>query len=279
MRATRTTRWGLLAPAALWLTILFLVPLLLVVAVSFSTRAQPFAWEFSTAGWADALHEKRWPIYGRTLWFSVGATGVCLLLGFPVAWFIVRRPPQIRQVMYALVLIPLVANSLVLVYAWKTLLAGDGLVGSWLVAWGWGPDGRGIHNTRWASLVGMVYYFLPFMVYPIYTSLEKMDWRLLEAAADLGAAPRQQFWHVTLPLVWPGIATGSILVFIQSIGTFVIPDLLAGNKDLFLGKLINDQFLGTARNWPLGAAMSLLAMGLISVALWLYFKIQARMEK
>ena len=263
----------------LWLGTFFLVPLALVVAVSFSTRGQPFSWEFTTKAWSTALDSAKLPIYLRTLWFSLGATGVCLLLGFPAAWFIVRRSPRIRQVMYAMVLIPLVANSLVLVYAWKTLLANEGVVGEWLIQLQIGPDGNGIYNTRWASLVGMVYYYLPFMVYPIYTSLEKMDWRLLEAAADLGASSARQFWHVVLPLVWPGVATGSILVFIQSVGTFVIPDILAGNKDLFMGKMINDQFLGSARNWPLGAAMSLIAMAAISVALVVYFKLQSRIEK
>jgi spermidine/putrescine transport system permease protein len=279
LNASRLRTSALLTPALLWLAVFFLVPLALVIGVSFATRGQPFTWNFTTKAWETALATAKMPIYLRTLWFSFGATAICLLLGFPVAWFIVRRSPRVRHVLYALVLIPLVANSLVLVYAWKTLLGNEALVGEWLIKLGIGPDGNGIYNTRWASLLGMVYYYLPFMVYPIYTSLEKMDWRLLEAAADLGASSVRQFWHVVLPLVWPGVATGSILVFIQSVGTFVIPDILAGNKDLFMGKMINDQFLGSARNWPLGAAMSLIAMGAISVALVIYFKLQSRIEK
>jgi spermidine/putrescine transport system permease protein len=117
------------------------------------------------------------------------------------------------------------------------------------------------------------------MVYPIYASLEKMDWRLMEASADLGAGKAQRFWHVVLPLVWPGVATGCILVFIQSVGTFVIPDILAGSKDLFLGKRINDQFMGMSKNWPMGAALSLMCMGAISIALIFYFKLQNRSER
>lgn len=279
MKSSRLRTSALLTPSLLWLGLFFLVPLALVIGVSFATRGQPFTWDFTTKAWSTALDASKIPIYLRTLWFSIGATAVALVLGLPVAWFIVRRSPRIRQVLYAMVLIPLVANSLVLVYAWKTLLANEGVVGEWLIALNIGPDGNGIYNTRWASLVGMVYYYLPFMVYPIYTSLEKLDPRLLEAAADLGASKLQQFWHVVLPLVWPGVATGSILVFIQSVGTFVIPDILAGNKDLFMGKMINDQFLGSARNWPLGAAMSLIAMGAISIALIIYFKLQSRIEK
>jgi spermidine/putrescine transport system permease protein len=279
MQTSPRSSYYLLLPAVLWLSAFFIVPFAMVMAVSCAKRGQPFSWDFTTAAWTAALADAKWPIYIRTLWFSLGTTGICLLLGFPAAWFIVKRPRWLRQILYPMILIPLVANSLVLVYAWKTLLASEGLVGAWLVQWHLGPDGNGIYNTRWASLVGMVYYYVPFMVYPIYSSLEKMDGRLMEAAADLGASTLRQFWHVVLPQVWPGVATGCILVFIQAVGTFVIPDILAGNKDLFMGKLINDQFLGSARNWPLGAAMSLVVMAAISLALWLYFKLQARLEK
>ena len=275
-------RWQkplLLTPALLWLGVFFAVPLALVAAASFATRGTPLEWTASLDGWRETFRPSLLRIFGRTLLFSAVTTLACLVMGVPLAWFIVRRGPRVRQLCYALVLIPLVANSLVLVYAWMNLLRSGGAVGSTLISLGLMPKGQQLLYTGWASLLGMVYYYLPFMVYPVYTSLEKMDWRLVEASADLGAGARQTLRHVVLPLVWPGLATGCILVFIQAMGTFVIPDLMGGSKELLLGTLINMKFLGQAGNWPLGAAISLLTMALITLGLWQYFRLRSRMEK
>jgi spermidine/putrescine transport system permease protein len=268
----------LLAPAVLWMLCFFLMPLAIVVAVSFASRkGVNVEWVWTTKGWEDAFKDIHLKIFWRTLWYALQTTGYCLLIGLPMAFFIHQRPAKIRNILYALVLVPLVANSLSLVYAWKTLLFEEGLIGQYLGKLHIGPEGNGIYNTGWASLLGMIYYYLPFMIYPVYTSLDKLDARLLEASADLGATPSQSFWHVTVPLIWPGIGSGSVMVFIQTLGTFVIPDILAGNKEMLMGTLVNQKFVGAAANWPLGAALSLLMLTVIAVALLIYFRMQDKL--
>ncbi len=284
--AGRTGVGALFTLPVLYLVLFFVLPLCFIVATSFASRkGVNIAWTFNTQGWEDAFKPLHTKIFLCSLWYGVLTVFWCLVLGLPVCFFIARRGPRVRQLLYAMVLIPLVASSLSLVYAWKSLLYEEGLVGMF---WAWLgalcskfspslalPE---IYNTGWASLVGMVYYYLPFMVYPIYTCLDRLDPRLSEASADLGATPAQSFWHVTLPLLGPGIGTGCVLVFIQTMGTFVIPDILAGNKEMLLGTLINQKFVGSAANWPLGAALSLLLLAVIGVALLIYFRLQEKLD-
>lgn len=269
----------LLIPALLWLTVLFAVPLLMVLAASFAQRGMPLDWAFSLEAWQSVLEPSVMRVLGRTLWFSVLTTLGALLLGAPLAWFIARRGMKMRRVLLALVLLPLVANSLVLVYAWMKLLDRQGLMGRALITIGVVPEGRQILYTGAASLLGMIYYYLPFMVYPVCLTLEKMDWRLVEAAADLGASGRQSLRHIVLPLVWPGVAAGSVLVFIQATGTFVIPDLMGGGKDMLAGTMISQRFVGQASHWPAGAALSVLVMLVMTAGLLVYFKLQRRILK
>jgi len=269
----------LLTPALAWLSVLFAVPLLLVLAASFAQKGLPLDWVFSLEAWRSVLEPPVLKVLGRTLWYALLTTAGALLLGAPLAWFIARRPAKTRRVLLALVLLPLVANSLVLVYAWMNLLDRQGLAGRALIALGVVPEGGQILYTGAASLLGMIYYFLPFMVYPVCMALEKMDWRLVEAAADLGASGWQSLRQVVLPLVWPGVAAGGILVFIQAAGTFIIPDLLGGNKDLLTGTMISQRFVGQANHWPAGAALSVLIMLVMAAGLAGYFKLQRRLLK
>ena len=269
----------LISPALAWLAVLFVAPLLLVLAASFAQRGLPLEWAFSLEAWRSVLEPQVLKVLTRTLWFALMTMAGTLLLGAPLAWFIARRPVKTRRVLLALVLLPLIANSLVLVYAWMNLLDREGLVGRALMALGVLPEGGQMLYTGAASLLGMVYYFLPFMVYPICMALEKMDWRLVEAAADLGASGRQSLRHVVLPLVWPGVAAGGILVFIQAMGTFVIPDLMGGSKDMLAGTMISHRFVGQASHWPAGAALSVLMMLVMTAGLLVYFKLQRRILK
>ena len=190
----------LLTPALTWLALLFVAPLLMVLAASFATRGLPLEWVFSWEAWRSVLEPPVLKVLTRTLWFSLLTTAGALFLGAPLAWFIARRPVKSRRVLLALVLLPLIANSLVLAYAWMSLLARDGLAGRALLSLGILPQGEQILFTGTASLLGMIYYYLPFMVYPISMALEKMDWRLVEAAADLGAGGRQSLRFIVLPL-------------------------------------------------------------------------------
>jgi spermidine/putrescine transport system permease protein len=272
----------LLSPAVLWLVCFFILPLGLAVAMSFATRhGASVRWESSLQGWRDAFKEVHVKILTRTLWYAVLTTAFCLLLALPVCFFIAKRPPKLRRLLYGLVLLPMAANSLSLVYAWKSLLYQEGLVGQGLAALSTALGKchpslafEAIYNTGRASILGMIYYYVPFMIYPIYTALERVEPRMLEAAADLGASRWQSFRHVVLPLIGRGIGTGSVLVFIQSLGSYVIPDILAGNKEMLAGTLIQQKFVGAAANWPLGAALALLLVTMIGLGLLFYFRWQ-----
>jgi spermidine/putrescine transport system permease protein len=285
-------RWPLLLllPALVWLGVFFVVPLGMTGAAAFATRGEPLEWKLSTEAWSDLAKEglatetrddgeggTEWrfknealAVGWRTLWVSIATTLGTLLIGFPAALFIVRRSERWRRLLYGLVMLPLVANSLILAYAWVTLLRRDGLIEKLLRTLGLlGEDATlGLIYTPTAVVVGMVYWYLPFMIYPVYSSLEKLDWRLLEAAADLGASARQRLIHVLAPLALPGIITGCLLVFVQAVGTLVFPELLGGSKSRLLGPLIHDKFLSYPENYPLGSALALVVMLLTTIGVW-----------
>lgn len=285
-------RWPLLLllPALLWLAVFFVVPLGMTGAAAFATRGEPLEWKASTEAWSTLARDglatesredgeggTHWrfknealAVGWRTLWVSIATTLGTLLLGFPAALFIVRRSERWRRLLYGLVMLPLVANSLILAYAWVTLLRRDGLLEKFLRTVGvLGEDASlGLIYTPTAVVIGMVYWYLPFMIYPVYSSLEKFDWRLLDAAADLGAGAWQRLVHVLAPLAMPGIITGCLLVFVQAVGTLVFPELLGGSKTRLLGPLIHDKFLSYPENYPLGSALALIVMLLTSIGVW-----------
>lgn len=297
------TRWRwpllLLLPALAWLAVFFVIPLGLTGAAAFATRGEPLEWTWSTGAWSELARdglavERRddgeggtdWrfrnealAVGWRTLWVSLATTAGALLLGFPAALFIVRRSERWRRVLYGLVMLPLVANSLILAYAWMTLLRRDGLIEKFLRTVGvLGEDtSLGLIYTPAAVVIGMVYWYLPFMIYPVYSSLEKIDWRLLEAAADLGAGAWQRLVHVLVPLARPGMVTGCLLVFVQAVGTLVFPELLGGSKSRLLGPLIHDKFLSYPENYPLGSVLALVVMGVTAVGVW--FTLRAGEER
>jgi spermidine/putrescine transport system permease protein len=179
-----------------------------------------------------------------------------------------------RTALYFLTLVPLWANSLVLTYAWMVLLRVDGVVdqGARLLGWLGTQESLNWLYTPGAVITGLVYWYLPFMVYPIYSSLEKLDWRLFEAAQDLGATRAAAFLQVLLPLTWPGVVAGGLLVFIPALSNFVVPQLLGGAKAALIGNVIQERFLSQPQDWPLGSALALVMMLVISLAIWAYFK-------
>lgn len=294
-------RWPLLLllPALVWLAVFFVVPLGMTGAAAFATRGEPLEWTPSAEAWSTLARDglatesredgeggTRWrfknealAVSWRTFWVSIATTLGTLLLGFPAALFIVRRSERWRRLLYGLVMLPLVANSLILAYAWVTLLRRDGLLEKLLRTVGvLGEDASlGLIYTPTAVVIGMVYWYLPFMIYPVYSSLEKFDWRLLDAAADLGAGAWQRLVHVLAPLAMPGIITGCLLVFVQAVGTLVFPELLGGSKTRLLGPLIHDKFLSYPENYPLGSALALIVMLLTSIGVW--FTLRAGEER
>lgn len=214
-------------------------------------------------------------LYLGILWRSVSTalvcTAVCLLLGYPFAYYLARYRPKHRNILLLLVVVPFWTNFLIRTYAWILILRTEGLLNSFLGAVfpNWGP--LELLNTPLAVQIGLVYGYLPFMILPLYAALEQLDMSLLEAAQDLGASPRRAFWHVTVPLSLPGILAGSMLVFIPTVGAFLTPDLLGGGKVSYIGNVIERQFK-TARDWPFGSALSFMLMGIVLIGTVLYFR-------
>jgi spermidine/putrescine transport system permease protein len=271
---------GLIGPGVLWLLVFTLVPLLIVFAVSFATRGTygGVEWDFTfkqytrlafNNGEFDPLYLR---ILLRSLWIGLLATVICLLLGYPFAYYLARRPARWRGALMLLVLIPFWTNFLVRTYAWMFLFRDEGVINNVLQALGLtaGPVSMLFNET--AIVVGLVYGYLPFMVIPIYASIEKFDFTLQEAASDLGANALTFFRRVLLPLTAPGIVAGSILVFIPSVGAYITPDLLGGAKVQMVGNSIQQLYL-SIRDWPFGSAMSIVLMAIVLVATMLYFRV------
>lgn len=266
-RIPRSARM-LVLPLA-FLVAFFAIPLALVFAASLMTRGHPLVWQLEGSAYLRLLNPLYLDVFLRSVLIAGGATLTCLLCGFPLAYFIVRQPAGRRRFLYFLVLIPLTANSLVLTYSWITLLRPQGFVDRALQALGWFGEGPFVLlYTPAAVFIGLVYWYLPFMVYPIYASLEKLDFTLAAAAADLGADRGHIFRRIILPLSLPGILTGSILVFIQCLCSFVVPDMLGGSKTLMIGNLIQQRFLSLPQDWPLGAAISLTLLALMAAGIY-----------
>lgn len=273
--AARAASWRgflLSLPAYLYLTIFFAVPLVFVLVYSFATRNRFGGTDL--AGWnLEAYRELGEPlvrtIVFRSLWLAIVTTAICLVVAYPFAYWLATRRPVVRNVMLVLVMIPFWSNFLVRNYAWRVLLSSDGPV-SQVTQW------IGLGETRLlftpaAVVIGLVYGFLPFMILPLYASIERVDWRLLEASRDLYASSWQSFRRVLLPLTMPGVIAGSILVFVPSLGAYVTPEILGGAKTTLLGSYIVTQFL-TARNWPVGASLSFVLMAVMLVATLVYFR-------
>jgi spermidine/putrescine transport system permease protein len=253
----------LLAPGSLWLVLFFLIPLALVVLASVMHRGayggiDPGLTLESYRRFLDPLYLG---VLGRTaLWAGLAALS-CLLLGFPVAW-VIARSTRFRNLLLFLVVLPFWTSFLVRTFAMIFLLRDSGLVNSLLLATGIVTQPVTMLYTPFAVLLGLVYGFLPFMILPIYASLERLDSSLLEAAELLGARPGARFRTVILPLSLPGVVAGCLLVFVSSFGSFLTSDLLGGAKQAMIGNLVQNQFT-IARNWPFGSAASLIVMAVV----------------
>lgn len=208
-------------------------------------------------------------IFARSFLLALSTTIIALLIGLPTAFYMSLQPARWRNLLIFLVTIPFWTNLLVRNYAWILLLRDSGLINGGLQWLGLSSEPIRLLYTPFAVGVGLTYSFLPFMILPIYASLEKIDLRLVEAAYDLGASKWQALRRIVLPLAMPGIAAGSILVFIPSLGAYVTPELLGGSRQLMIGNLIQGQF-GAARNWPFGAALAFVLLALVLLAMMLY---------
>ena len=258
-------------PGGLWLLVFVLLPTLLVLMASLLTRG-PYGeltgpWGFHN--YARLLQPVYLEAFAQSLLVGVLATVISALLGYPLAFYIARHPQ--RDLLLFLLLLPFLTNFLIRVYAWLVLLQREGLVNALLGAFGLGP--LVLYPSFFAVLLATVYTFLPFFVLPVYASVERLDWQLLEAAHDLGARPVKAFLHAVLPQTYPGLFAGSVLVFIPAMGTFVVADLLGAGRVVLIGNLIQQQF-GITRDWAFGAALSVFLMGFVLLSLYLYARLQ-----
>ena len=268
--------WALLGPGLLWLLLFFLVPLLIMAAYSLMPRGTYGGVEtgFTLEHYRRFFDPLYLAILRRTVGWSLGCTVVCLLLGYPVA-YLVARAGRWRGVLLFLVVLPFWTSFLVRTFALIFLLRDGGLVNTLLLRLGLIEAPLTLLYTPFAVLLGLVYGFLPFMILPIYASLEKLDPTLLEAAETLGATPVARFRRITLPLSLPGVVAGCFLVFIPATGSFLTSDLLGGAKELMIGNLIQNQF-AAARNWPFGSAASFVVTALVLVAVAAYLRVRDR---
>ena len=274
-----------------WLVAFFLLPFLILVYISFvdmGSDIHPFKpiWDTQT-GVLKLKYENYWSIfrtgeggalfrtvyieaYLRSIWYALCTALLCLLFGYPFAYFMARSAPSIRPALVMMVMLPFWTSFLLRVYAWKGILADQGVLNRLLVALGLIDEPIQMLYTNVSMLVGMTYVYLPFMVLPLYANLVKMDFRLLEAAYDLGASPLRAFWLVTVPLSKAGIVAGFMLVFIPSVGEFVIPSLLGGPENLMIGRVVWDEMF-TSNNWPRATALAVVMIGLIVIPLAVYY--------
>jgi spermidine/putrescine transport system permease protein len=260
-------------PALFWMGALFVLPMLLIAALSFLKRGTygQVVYEFTWNNYIRILD----PLYGQIFWdtlvVAILTTLISILCGYPLAYYISRLERSSQQIWLLLVMIPFWINFLVRSYAWVIILRSQGVVNTILQSFGIIDEPLPLLYNSGSVLLGMVYTLLPFMVLPIYVSLEQMDRRKLEAAYDLGATPWKAFWYVTLPMTKTGVVTGSILVFVSSIGMFVVPDVMGGAKSALIGNVIQNQFL-SSRDWPFGSALSIVLMLLSMLLILLYFR-------
>jgi len=266
-RTPRVWGWVLLAPMLLWLVLFVIVPTLILVIYSFCSRDDlgRVVFDFTFDNYARVFDPIYLRVLGRSLGFAALTTVLCVVIGYPVAWFIARQREAVRNRLLLLVMIPFWTSFLIRTYAWITILKSEGLLNGLLLSAGVIPEPLKLLYTPVAVVIGLVYAYLPFMILPIYGSAEKLDNTLVEAAHDLGAGPLRAFSEVIIPLTKPGIAAGVLLVFVPAIGMFAITDLMGGAKVPMIGNVIQNQF-SKASNWPFGAALGVIFTLLFIIA-------------
>lgn len=263
-------------PSYVYLVLLFVLPLVLVFVYSFATRDSTgltVLEDWNLDSYRRLFSAEVLQIFVRSLVLAFVTTAICLAVSYPFAFYIATRSPRVRNILLVFVMIPFWSNFLVRTYAWRVILGSEGPLSQANQLLGGEPFRLLFTNT--AVLIGLVYGFMPFMVLPLYAALERMDWRLVEAARDLYADGWTAFRKVTLPLSMPGVVAGSILVFIPSLGAYVTPALLGGAKTVLMGDYIVSQFLA-ARNWPFGSALSFAVMFVMLLATIFYFRAGAK---
>ena len=268
-----------IAAPYLWLLLFFLAPFAIVLKISLADPVfgqPPYSQTVSLENFAFLFSDRLYAVtYLRSVYMAACATILCLMLGFPMAYGIARSNRNTRGLLLMLVILPFWISFLLRVYAWMGLMNNYGTINSFLMWMGAIDQPIQLMYTDSAVFVGLVYSYLPFMILPLYASLERMDMDLVEAAQDLGASRSQAFWDVTWPLARPGVIAGCLLVFIPAIGEYVIPYLLGGPESLLIGRVLFDEFF-VNRDWPLASAVAIVLLLLLVVPIVLLQRSQAR---
>jgi len=257
-RAPGLMGWLLLMPMVLWLAAFVVIPTLILLVYSFCERGSfgEVVYSFTWENYVRALDWRYLKILLMSVWYAALTTAFCIVIGYPVAWFIARADVRLRSKLLLLIMLPFWISFLLRTYAWISLLKAEGVVSAFLQSASLITEPLSILYTPTAVIIGLVYAYLPFMILPIYSSAEKLDESVIEASQDLGAGAIRTFFKVILPLTWPGVSAGVLLVFVPAIGMFAITDLMGGARVPMVGNVIQAQF-GAARNWPFGAALGI----------------------
>jgi spermidine/putrescine transport system permease protein len=270
----KATLGAVLIPATAWLVIFFIIPLLIVLVYSFLERGTygGVQWSFTFENYQRLLLNPLFlGVMGRSIWLGFVTTVICLLIGYPMAYYIATAPPRWRNALLLLVIVPFWTNFLVRTYAWILILRTEGLINVALQSTQIIDQPLELLFTPLAVTIGLVYGYLPFMILPLYATIEKFNFSLVEAAQDLGANDLKSLIRIIIPLTMRGIIAGSLLVFIPAVGAFITPDILGGAKTLMIGNIIENQFLRT-RHWPFGSALSMLLMAVVLIPVMIYFR-------
>ncbi|CZT34242.1 ABC transporter permease subunit [Rhizobium sp. 9140] len=281
-----------------WLLVFFLIPFVIVLRISLSEAAiamppylPVFAWADGLSGFIDNVRQFSFDnyvwltedtlytnAYLSSLTIALISTVLTLLIAYPIAYGMAKAPATLRPTLLMLVILPFWTSFLIRVYAWIAILKPEGLLNQLLLSTGIISQPLIILNTNTAIYIGIVYSYLPFMVLPLYSALEKMDHSLTEAAQDLGCTPISAFWRITFPLSLPGVVAGCLLVFIPAVGEFVIPDLLGGSETLMIGKTLWNEF-NANRDWPVSSAVAAILLMILVVPIMFFQNAQSRLDR
>lgn len=279
LKKINIAKWIMVLPISLWMILLVAVPLGVIVSISFMNRGTYGGVElgFSLDSYVKIFQEIYLEVFLKSFLIAAVVTLICLLISYPFAYFIAQLEAVKRTVFMGMIMVPFCISSLIRLFNWITLLRKEGMINQGLLFLGLIHSPLKLVYNQTGAMIGLVYMLLPFMILPLYSSIEKLDKSLLEACSDLGARPSKAFLKVTLPLTKPGIFAGCIMVFIPTLGLYFVTDLLGGSKTLVIGNLIRDQFV-TARNWPAGAALAVFLIMITLVLVGIYQKSGGSMD-
>lgn len=276
---SQAAKYSMLTPLVMWMYLLVAIPFIYIIAISFMNKGTYGGVEpgITLTNYIDILNPLYIVTFGKSILISLVVTLICLLIAYPFTYFIAKKSEIKKTVFMSMVMIPFCVSMIIRLFSWVNILRSEGYINKFLLSIGLISEPLKLVYNQVGAMIGLIYMLLPFMILPLYSSIEKLDKSLLEASSDLGAKRATAFLTVTLPLTKPGIFAGCVMVFIPSMGLYFVTDMMGGSKTLVIGNLIKNQFI-TARNWPLGAAMSVVLMLITVLLLKAYTKAGGSMD-